>query len=359
MPVVSVIVPIYNGIAYIHRCVDSILSQTDRDFELILIDDGSTDLSASVCDAYARSDERVKVVHKPNGGVSNARNIGLSVATGTYVAFCDGDDFIRNDLLERSLSEISKEQADILSFQLKRLSLNDIKKGGEINVDRVTDLNPENQFGFLEKVATWQTGGWQACRSVFKRSIIAEHQVTFCETCRNFAEDLGFTLEFLLYANRIVFLDEQLYFYDDLRETSMMNRSRNVCRVQDMNELSYFLHDKVQTAMPNAPFCLLHHDLVFHEIGGLYSVQKIKEINEWSKILKAIERKDFFKEQNRAYYLSKKKQKSIRYDRSRSVMIDRYLGTFRKTRLIFDLLIYRFVRFCSKFKKLLRTHSFS
>ena len=359
MPVVSVIVPIYNGISYIHRCVDSILSQTYRDFELILVDDGSTDLSASVCDAYAVADERVKVVHKPNGGVSNARNIGLSVATGRYIAFCDGDDFIRNDLLERSLSEISKEQADILSFQLKRLSLNDIKKDGEISVDRVTDLTSENRFGFLEKVATWQTGGWQACRSVFKRSIIAEHHIKFCETCRNFAEDLGFTLEFLLYANRIVFLDEQLYFYDDLRETSMMNRSRNVCRVQDMNELSYFLYDKVQKAMPEAPFCLLHHHLIFHEISGLYSAQKIKEIHDWNKILKSIERKDFFREQNLEYYLLRKKQKSVSKYRSKSLIIDRYLGTLKKIRLIFDWLIHRFVYFCSKFKKFLQTHLFS
>ena len=99
MPVFSVIVPIYNGEKFIHKCVDSILLQTFSDFELILVDDGSTDRCPKICDEYSAKDSRVKVIHQANQGVSVARNTGLAAATGEYVAFCDGDDYFKKSHL--------------------------------------------------------------------------------------------------------------------------------------------------------------------------------------------------------------------------------------------------------------------
>lgn len=93
-PKISVIVPVYNAEKYLHRCVDSILAQTFNDFELLLIDDGSKDSSGEICDEYARKDERVKVWHKENGGVSSARNVGLENARGEWVTFSDSDDWL-------------------------------------------------------------------------------------------------------------------------------------------------------------------------------------------------------------------------------------------------------------------------
>ena len=94
MPIVSVIVPIYNAAAYLHECVDSILAQTVTDLEVILVDDGSTDESPAICDEYEKADTRVRVIHKPNGRAASARNAGLAVASGEYVAFVDADDWI-------------------------------------------------------------------------------------------------------------------------------------------------------------------------------------------------------------------------------------------------------------------------
>ena len=94
MPKISVIVPVYNTEKYLHRCVDSILAQTFTDFELLLIDDGSTDSSGAICDEYAQKDSRVRVFHKENGGASSARNLGLDNATGEWITFCDSDDFV-------------------------------------------------------------------------------------------------------------------------------------------------------------------------------------------------------------------------------------------------------------------------
>ncbi len=93
-PLVSIIVPVYNAEKYLNRCVDSILSQAMTDFELLLIDDGSKDESGRICDEYAAKDARVRAFHKPNGGVSSARNLGLDNAIGKWVTFCDADDVV-------------------------------------------------------------------------------------------------------------------------------------------------------------------------------------------------------------------------------------------------------------------------
>ena len=115
MPLVSVIVPVYNTEKYLHRCIDSILSQTFSDFELLLIDDGSTDQSGTICDEYARKDSRVKVFHKENGGVSSARNLGLDNTRGEWVTFCDSDDFIHKDMCRTLMNNIQEdEDADII-----------------------------------------------------------------------------------------------------------------------------------------------------------------------------------------------------------------------------------------------------
>lgn len=94
LPKISIIVPVYNADKYLRRCVDSILAQTFTDFELLLIDDGSNDCSGVICDEYAVNDSRVRVFHKPNGGVSSARNVGLDNARGEWITFCDADDFV-------------------------------------------------------------------------------------------------------------------------------------------------------------------------------------------------------------------------------------------------------------------------
>ena len=99
-PKISVIIPVYNAEKTLHRCIDSILAQTFSDFEVLLIDDGSKDKSGEICDEYARKDSRIKVCHKENGGVSSARNTGLSKAMGEYVIHCDADDFIEPEMLD-------------------------------------------------------------------------------------------------------------------------------------------------------------------------------------------------------------------------------------------------------------------
>ncbi len=117
---ISVIVPAYNAEKTLHRCVDSILAQTFEDFELILVDDGSKDSSGRICDEYAAKDSRIRVVHKSNGGVSSARNAGLDIASGEYVAFIDSDDYIDNDYL----LSFTRYNADLIVSGAKTISNN-------------------------------------------------------------------------------------------------------------------------------------------------------------------------------------------------------------------------------------------
>lgn len=115
-PSVTVIVPVYNVEPWLRECVDSILNQTFRDFELILVDDGSPDGCGAICDEYARRDSRVRVIHKENGGLSSARNAGLRIARGEYIAFVDSDDFIAPNMLRRLVDAAAHFQADAVMF---------------------------------------------------------------------------------------------------------------------------------------------------------------------------------------------------------------------------------------------------
>lgn len=119
-PTISVIVPVYNAEKTLRRCVDSILAQTFEDFELILINDGSKDQSGDICDEYAAKDSRVKTIHKTNGGVSSARNAGLRIAQGEYIAFIDSDDYIDNDYL----LGFKHYDADLIISGAKLISIN-------------------------------------------------------------------------------------------------------------------------------------------------------------------------------------------------------------------------------------------
>jgi len=114
MPKISVIVPVYRTEAYLARCVDSILSQTHTDLELLLIDDGSPDCCPQLCDEFAAKDSRVRVIHKENGGVSTARNAGLDAAAGDYIAFVDSDDWIEPDMYEKMLAAARQYNCDVM-----------------------------------------------------------------------------------------------------------------------------------------------------------------------------------------------------------------------------------------------------
>ena len=145
MAEVSIIVPVYQVEKYIRQCVDSILGQTFTDFELILVDDGSTDRSGEICDEYAGMDERVKVIHQKNCGVASARNDGMSRANGCYLCFVDADDWIEETMIEKCISYMKVHDADVLRHGNTMELWDDTKSVNKIILWIILKLEPKGK----------------------------------------------------------------------------------------------------------------------------------------------------------------------------------------------------------------------
>lgn len=251
MPKISVIVPVYNVENYLNRCLDSILSQTFSDFELILIDDGSPDNCSVICDEYAAKDSRIRVIHKINGGVSVARNTGLDVAEGNYITFCDSDDYWAADMLQTLLSAAEENHADIVTSGYQHVD----DEGNILNVvarypDFCEITSEEDLLAYLIQGVMGGKYGWEACTRLYKRSIIQAHQLRFCTTCNNYAEDMGFVMQYCLYVNTARSIEYCGYYYR-IRAGSMMRNSELVVKLNPMNEISAYVgnafYQKIQT----------------------------------------------------------------------------------------------------------------
>ena len=238
MPEISIIVPVYNAEKYINKCVDSILCQTFKNFELILIDDGSTDHSGIICDRYAELDDKICVIHKENGGVSTARNIGLEHINGKYVAFCDSDDYWKEDWLEQLYDSMQKNDADCVSGCF--IEVDECGKLLKTVSYKCNEYVLQTEQSIIDFLTTEQlTGkiGWEICTRLFITDIIQMQHIRFCENCENFAEDLCFVLEYSLFCHRICSVDIYGYCYVQ-REGSMMHKNAENIKLNAMNEVS-------------------------------------------------------------------------------------------------------------------------
>ena len=156
-PTVSIIVPVYNAEKFLNRCVDSILGQEYRDFELILVDDGSRDMSGSICDAYAKTDERVVVIHKENSGVSDTRNQGIERAKGTYLQFVDSDDWLTPDATKLMVRAAEEHGCDMVISDFYRVVGDMVSRKGDIESDCVIDREEFASF-MMENPADYYYG---------------------------------------------------------------------------------------------------------------------------------------------------------------------------------------------------------
>ena len=208
-PKVSIIVPVYNAQEYLKRCVDSILSQDYRDFELLLMDDGSKDASGEICDAYAQQDGRVRVVHKENTGVSDTRNQALELARGTFLQFLDSDDWIVPEatrLLVRSMEEYN---CDMVISDFYRVSGERLAQKGDIEEDKVMSRQEFASY-MIENPADFYYGVlWN---KMYRRSIIEEYHIRM-DTSISWCEDFLFNLEYILHANVFYALQAPVYYY--------------------------------------------------------------------------------------------------------------------------------------------------
>lgn len=239
----SIIVPIYNVEKYLPTCLDSILAQTFKDFELILVNDGSTDNSKNICFDYANKDERIKVINKENGGVSSARNVGLNLSKGKLISFVDPDDLLEPNMYEKLINALYENNVDISVSRIKTLNHNSNStsisliwgKAG-LTIDRddiekklIPSIILNNTYSLVP-----------VFNKVYKRRIFDNFGIQFDETM-HFAEDLRFNLNILTKIGSLVYVDQPLYNYFIHKRESAIQQFRKDMYDYILNNKQYLL----------------------------------------------------------------------------------------------------------------------
>ncbi len=217
----SVIIPVYNSEKTIKRCIESIASQDRTDVEIIIINDGSTDKSESLCKALQTEHNNIIYIHKENGGVSSARNLGLSVAKGKYVMFVDSDDYVDSECFD-VLDNYTKSDADYYQFVFS-IVVNGIAKETQVWPECHVNTLSEKKAFIGESVVTRSINSCLA--KLYKRKIIEEKGLRFYEEL-SVGEDLTFVFTFLLIADKIERIDSNIYYVDVSNEESLSRRYR-------------------------------------------------------------------------------------------------------------------------------------
>lgn len=228
LPLISVIIPVYQVEKYLNKCIDSVVGQTYKNLEIILVDDGSTDLCPKICDEWKKKDDRIKVIHKKNGGLSDARNEGLKEATGEYIGFVDSDDFIAPVFYELLYEIIVKESADIVECDRK------IGNGSEtIEESFDEDINYSyNSFSredALKKLILEKELKQTVWNKLYRKDII--EGITFEKG--KLHEDEFFTYRVFGRAKKIISLDSKLYYYLQ-RDNSIMGAGFSVRNIDSL-----------------------------------------------------------------------------------------------------------------------------
>lgn len=214
MPKVSVIVPVYKAEKYLHRCVDSILAQTFKDFELLLIDDGSPDRSGEICDEYAQKDNRIRVFHKENGGVSSARQKGMDEAVGEYTIHADPDDWVEPTMLEELYRKAKEDDADMVICDFYR---------NTVNVQEYVRQQPsalDHKTVLRELFQQLHGSCWN---KLVSRVCYKKYGLEFVEWM-SFCEDLFLNARLLLNPIKVAYLPKAFYHYDQTENNNSIVR---------------------------------------------------------------------------------------------------------------------------------------
>lgn len=272
---VSVIIPIYKVESFLSRCIDSVLGQTYSILEIILVDDGSPDGCAMICDAYGEKHSTIKVIHKPNGGLASARNAGMRVATGDYVFFVDSDDWIDSNMIAELATIAEREDVDFVRTRMKYsnwpnhpdgtvcdFGIEKMMRTGVYDRERIEKeilpiciTTPQVTFGPIVS----------ACGSLYKRKVLAEHNLEFYEDVK-YSEDCIFNVRVLMVCGAFYYLNEPQYynyFYNNMSITKSFRADRwesnkNLIRrfEEDLGEEKRF--DIPQQLWRKRLFCILN-----------------------------------------------------------------------------------------------------
>ena len=264
-PLLSIIVPIYNVEQYLDRCIQSILNQTYQNLEIILVDDGATDCSGAIADSYAAKDKRIKVFHKENGGLSDARNYGLEHVTGDYILFIDSDDFIVNIMCERLITVASSNNADIVSCNYY------IYRGDDdISIHTMSVQDDKRTFTGMDMLRYYLLKTEPFDLNVVWNKIFKLDLFNGVEPVRfpkgRVQEDNFTIFRLFLNANSIVTVNEPLYYYVQRAGSIMANFTRR------------FMIDTIESHMYMSDYVMNHCSSVKNELQ-LYLLNSYVELS--------------------------------------------------------------------------------
>ena len=207
-PLVSVIIPVFNTpICYMERCINSLLNQTFGDFEVLIIDDGSEDKLAVRYEEFSKADKRIKILHKKNGGVSSARNMGINEACGKYISFVDGDDWVSADYLELLVSGLEKYNSDLSIVEANYCYSEEDEKKDNVDSKEYIVLDKNR---FYEQMLNSETIGGYLCNKMFKRSMV--EQLRLNENL-HYCEDFEFAARYCQNIAQVCFVSRKAYHY--------------------------------------------------------------------------------------------------------------------------------------------------
>jgi glycosyltransferase involved in cell wall biosynthesis len=230
LPKVSIIVPVYNTAKYLNQCLTSLIDQTLKDIEIIVVNDGSSDNSLEIIESFQRKDSRIKVISHKNIGLGPTRNVGIKIAKGEYLAFVDSDDYVDTNMYLELYSTAKEKNSDIVVCDFKYEKENNIITNDIPIPDRVINLNKTGvdnffkEFYFTLKI---KTASWN---KLYRRSLILEQNITFEDNKIIFSEDNLFNLMCFHSCNIITLISKQLYYYRIRSESIMNNYKKNYLR---------------------------------------------------------------------------------------------------------------------------------
>ena len=304
-PKVSIIVPVYNVEKYLDRCMESLINQTLKEIEIILVDDGSPDNCPQMCDDYAKKDSRVKVVHKQNAGLGYARNSGLDLATGEYVAFVDSDDYVALNTYEYCYNLATKERLDVVRFDMDRFtnnySISSIDADKEPIICRKVQILKQLSLAFWgnmingEKKYFANVSVGSSCCGIYNRSFLTLNNLIFKSEREYLSEDFEFNYRVFQKVNAVGFTQSRFYHYfKNPQSLTTTVRTDKVDRAIDFSK-------KMTQEMLNDGYSTLESEI--HPMG--YSISILRDVQKlvFLSNMPFNEKKKWFYEQRQKEYL--------------------------------------------------------
>lgn len=292
----SIVIPVYNVEKYLEQCLDSVLLQSYQDIEIILVNDGSTDNSLAICEQYQVKNHKIKVVSKPNGGLSSARNYGLQYVQGDYLTFLDSDDYVSDSIYEKMIKEINDKELDIVVADIRYIYENSSKDFTLKGLNLISHANI-NQQALLSPMFAWN----KIYRTTYFKSLKITYPLSL------WYEDIPVTCPLVVQTNKIGYIPVVGYFYRQ-RSTSIMGqvnpKMKDIFEVLTM-VITYFkealLYEKYYAEIE---YLCLEQIMLY----GQFRFIKTKDYKEWYKISSQfmMEHFDNYKKNKYIKYLSKK-----------------------------------------------------